>query len=61
VNGPKDQAGGCLTGLLFCLINILISVIQNFDRKFFLENLDQFGPEKKIGDNYGVFVRWEFK
>ncbi len=24
-------------------------------------NLDQFGPEKIFEDNYGLFVRWEFK
>ncbi|WP_375584567.1 hypothetical protein [Cyclobacterium xiamenense] len=23
-------------------------------------NLDQYGPEKSIGENYGLFVRWEF-
>lgn len=24
-------------------------------------NLDQFGPQKEFEDNYGVFIRWEFK
>ncbi|MFN7118911.1 MAG: hypothetical protein ACK4TA_19085 [Saprospiraceae bacterium] len=24
-------------------------------------NLDQFGPRKRFQDNYGVFVRWEFR
>lgn len=23
-------------------------------------NLDQYGPEKSVGENYGLFVRWEF-
>ncbi|MDX1943735.1 MAG: hypothetical protein SFU99_24420 [Saprospiraceae bacterium] len=24
-------------------------------------NLDQFGPQKRFKDNYGVFARWEFR
>lgn len=24
-------------------------------------NLDQFGPQKEFADNYGIFIRWEFK
>lgn len=24
-------------------------------------NLDQYGPTKRFGDNYGLFIRWEFK
>jgi hypothetical protein len=24
-------------------------------------NLDQYGPQHKFGDNYGVFAQWEFK
>lgn len=24
-------------------------------------NLDQYGPQKRFQDNYGVFVRWEFR
>ncbi len=24
-------------------------------------NLDQYGPKRKFKDNYGLFVRWEFK
>jgi len=34
VNGPKDQAGGCLADLLFCFINIQISIIQKICRYF---------------------------
>ena len=30
VNGPKDQAGGCLADLLFCVANIQIYTLQNF-------------------------------
>ena len=44
VNGPKDQAGGCLADLLFCFINILKYYFQkNHTRICFQKNhLDQY-------------------
>jgi len=30
VNGPKDQAGGCLADLLFCATNIQIYTLQQY-------------------------------
>jgi len=30
VNGPKDQAGGCLADLLFCATNIMIYILQKY-------------------------------
>jgi len=35
VNGPKDQAGGCLADLLFYGINIQIYALQNICPCFF--------------------------
>ena len=37
VNGPKDQAGGCLADLLFCFINILIYCYPRFCQLIFFK------------------------
>ena len=44
VNGPKDQAGGCLADLLFCATNIKIYTIQKYLNRFSLTEVysDQF-------------------
>ena len=49
VNGPKDQAGGCLADLLFYGVNIQIYALRNIYGNFFFQDVysDQFFSKNK--------------
>jgi hypothetical protein len=48
VNGPKDQAGGCLADLLFYGVNIQIYDVRNIYGNFFSRMFTQINSPQKI-------------
>lgn len=48
VNGPKDQAGGCLADLLFYAVNIQIYAVRNIYGSFFSRMFTQINAPQKI-------------
>ena len=48
MNGPKDQAGGCLADLLFYGVNIQIYAVRNIYGNFFSKMFTQINSPQKI-------------
>ncbi len=48
MNGPKDQAGGCLADLLFYGVNIQIYALRNMYVKFFSRKFTQINSPQKV-------------